>query len=138
MNTHLFEIKFICILTILVITQLTFILVPSDRAIAETENAAVPDDGIVQLETDMDLIELIHAVSDINNETYILDESVKPQEINIITPDGGMKKEDFLQFFNVILNMNGLSVVKSDGINKVIRTAHIKEEGTTTIIEPVE
>jgi type II secretory pathway component GspD/PulD (secretin) len=135
MKTHLYEIRFLHILTILVITQLTFILVPTYRAISETEKAALPDDGIVQLENDMDLIELIQTVSDINNETYILDESVKPQEINIITPDGGMKKEDFLQFFNVILNMNGLSVVNSNGVNKVISTAHIKEESIPTIIK---
>jgi type II secretory pathway component GspD/PulD (secretin) len=135
MKTHLFEKNFIRIITILVITQLALILVPTNRAISDTQEAALPDDGIVQLENDMDLIELIRTVSDINNETYILDESVKPKEINIITPDGGMKKEDFLQFFNVILNMNGLSVVKSDGINKIISSGKIKEESTPTIID---
>lgn len=136
MKTHLFEIKFIHILTILVITQLSFVPVLTNKAISNAEKAALPDDGIVQLKSDMDLIELIHTVSDINNETYILDESVKPQEINIITPEGGMKKTDFLKFFNVILNMNGLTVVKSNGINKVVSTAYIKEESTPTIIEP--
>lgn len=138
MKTHLFEIRFLHILTILIVTQLALILVPTARAISDTEKAAMPDDGIVQLENDMDLIELIHTVSDINNETYILDESVKPQEINIITPDGGMKKEDFLQFFNVILNMNGLSVVKSGGINKIISSGNIKQESTPTIVKPGE
>jgi len=138
MKTHLFEIKIIHILTILVITQLAFIPLLANKAISDTEKAASPDDGIVQLKSDMDLIELIHTASDINNETYILDESVKPQEINIITPKAGMKKTDFLKFFNVILNMNGLSVVKSNGINKIVSTAHIKEESTPTIIEPEE
>jgi hypothetical protein len=46
-----------------------------------------------------------------------------------------MKKEDFLKFFDVILNLNGLSVVKSEGINKVINSNSIKEESTPTIIE---
>jgi len=55
--------------------------------------------------------------------------------VSIVTPDGGMKKEDFLKFFDVILNLNGLSVVKSEGINKVINSNRIKEESTPTIIE---
>lgn len=138
MKTHLFKIKIIHILTILVITQLAFISVLTNKVISDTEKPASPDDGIVQLKSDMDLIELIHTASDINSETYILDESVKPQEVNIITPEGGIKKTDFLKFFNVILNMNGFSVVKSNGINKVVSSAHIKEESTPTIIEPEE
>jgi len=83
----------------------------------------------------MDLVELIKTVSEINDEIYILDESVKPQKVSIVTPEGGMKKEDFLKFFDVILNLNGLSVVKSEGINKIINSNRIKEEGTPTIIE---
>lgn len=112
------------------------VLLPIRFTAAESENSIIPEDGIVQLEQDMDLIRLIETVSNINNETYILDESVKPQDITIITPDGGMKKEDFLRFFEVILNMNGLSVVKSGEINKIISSNKIKEENTPTIVEP--
>ncbi len=128
-------IKFIYPLIILVLMPIVTNLIPNGSAMSESENPDIPQEGFVQLENDMDLVELIKTVSEINNETYVLDESVKPQNINIITPEGGMKKEDFLKFFDVILNMNGLSVVKSDGINKVISSNRIKEESTPTIIE---
>jgi hypothetical protein len=49
-----------------------------------------------------------------------------------------MKKEDFVKFFDIILNINGLSVVKSDGVNKVINSSRIKEEDTPTIIDQSE
>ena len=153
MKTHLFKIKIIHILTILVITQLAFIPVLTNKAISDTEKPASPDDGIVQLKSDMDLIELIHTASDINSETYILDESVKPQELNIfpihevstgmyfiIVPLNNFVLRYFARKYMgiIFLNMNGLSVVKSNGINKVVSTAHIKEESTPTIIEPEE
>ena len=108
---------------------------PTRRAVAGSENTDIPGDGIVQLEHDMDLVQLIKTVSEINNEAYILDETVKTQSITIITPDGGMKKEDFLKFFDVILNLNGLTVVKTGGINKVISSKGIKEEDMPVIIE---
>ena len=128
-------IKFIYPLIILVLMPIVTNLIPNYSAMSESENPDIPQEGFVQLENGMDLVELIKTVSEINKETYVLDESVKPQNINIITPEGGMKKEDFLKFFEVILNMNGLSVVKSDGINKVISSNRIKEESTPTIIE---
>ncbi|GJM16604.1 MAG: hypothetical protein DHS20C13_19310 [Thermodesulfobacteriota bacterium] len=128
-------IKFIHPLIILVLIPIVTNLVPLRSAMSESENPDIPQEGFVQLENDVDLVQLIKTVSEINNEIYILDESVKPQDINIITPEGGMKKEDFLKFFDVILNMNGLSVVKSDGMNKVIDSNRIKEESTPTIIE---
>ena len=121
-------------------------LISTEKALSETDNpdkaeeqkSYVTEDGTVQLQYDMDLLELIKAVSEINEEVYVVDESVKPRKVSIITPDGGMKKEDFLKFFDVILNMNGLSVVKSDGVNKVINSSRIKEENTPTIIDRSE
>ena len=135
MKFFITPIKFIHLLIIFVLIPIVTNLVPHDSAMSESETPDIPQEGFVQLENDMDLVELIKTVSEINNEVYILDESVKPQNINIITPEGVMKKEDFLKFFEVILNMNGLSVVKSDGMNKVISSNHIKEESTPTIIE---
>jgi len=123
------------IIALALISVLTF-PIPARRAVAGSENTDIPEDGIVQLDHDIDLMQLIKTVSEINNEAYILDESVKPQSINIITPNGGMKKEDFLKFFDVILNLNGLTVVNTDGINKVISSKGIKEEDTPVIIDP--
>jgi len=121
-------------------------LIPTEKALSETENSDISDeenkyvskDGMVHLENEMDILELIKAVGEINEEVYILDESVKPQKVGIITPDGGMKKEDFVKFFDIILNINGLSVVKSNGVNKVIISSRIKEEDTPTIIDESE
>lgn len=133
---HYFNFKqFIQIAKILLLILTVTYLFAVPKTISESHNPDMPQEDFVELENDMDLVELIKTVSEISDETYILDESVKPQSINIITPDGGMKKEDFLKFFDVILNMNGFSVVKSDGINKVINSNRIKEESTPTIIE---
>jgi len=118
-------------------------LIPSKKAISETENSNkeeeqkkyISDDGMVHLQNEMDILELIKAVSEINEEVYLIDESVKPQKVSIITPEGGMEKEYVLRFFEIILNMNGLTVVKSDGINKVINSGRIKEESIPTIID---
>ena len=135
------------LLTITPVLMLTDnLFISTNIAISETENAEkaeeqkkyVSEDGMVHLENEMDILELIKAVSEINGEVYIIDESVKPQKVTIITPEGGMEKEDVLSFFEIILNMNGLSVVKSDGINKVINSSRIKEENTPTIIERSE
>lgn len=122
------------------------VLIPTQKAISETDNSDISDeekkyiseDGMVHLENEMDILELIKAVSEINEEVYILDESVKPQKVGIITPDVGMKKEDFVKFFDIILNINGLSIVKTDGVNKVINSSRIKEENTPMIIDQSE
>ena len=135
------------LLTITPVLMLTDnLFISTNIAISETENAEkaeeqkkyVSEDGMVHLENEMDILELIKAVSEINGEVYIIDESVKPQKVTIITPEGGMKKEDVLRFFETILSMNGLSVIKSNGINKVINSSRIKEENTPTIIERSE
>ncbi len=137
------SIKLIKGATIFILLLTPYLCFPTHNAISENTDSSTADenskdgsdDGLVELQNDMDLIELIKTISEINDETYILDESVKPQKVSIITPEGGMKKEDFLKFFDVILNLNGLSVVKSEGINKVISSKNIIEESTPTIIE---
>ena len=72
-------------------------------------------------------------MSEIYDETYVIDGSVHPNEISIITPGGGLRKEDVLSLFDTVLRLNGLSVVKSDGINKVVNTSDIK--GSATPVE---
>jgi hypothetical protein len=138
------------LISLLTITSILILsdnfLFQTNKAVCETENSNkseeeneyVSKDGMVHLENDMDIIELIKAVSEINEEVYILDESVKPQKVGIITPVGGMKKEDFVKFFDIILNINGLSVVKTGGVNKVINSSRIKRENTPTIIDQSE
>lgn len=98
-----------------------------------TENGQVQDDGIVNLQSRINITDLILAVSEINNETYVIDGSVHPNEISIVTPEGGLGKEDILSLFDTVLRLNGLAVVKSDGINKVVNSRDIK-----TMDTPVE
>lgn len=103
----------------------------SDSAGEDSEDKEyVSEEGIVYLESGMDILDLIKAVSEIKDQTYIIDSSVKPKEISIITPEGGMRKEDVLELFDTILRLNGLAVIKSDGINKVINSDDISGHGT--------
>jgi type II secretory pathway component GspD/PulD (secretin) len=97
------------------------------------EAVSPPDEGIVNLQNQINITDLILAVSEINNETYVLDGAVHPGEISIVTPGGGLRKEDVLSLFETVLRMNGLSVVKADGINKVVNTSDIK--GSATPVE---
>lgn len=94
------------------------------------EKKYVSADGIVNLQNEMDIIDLIKAVSEIKEEPYLIDESVKPKEVSIMVPEVGMKKEDFLKLFEIILSMNELTVIESDGINKVVHAQGIKSENT--------
>ena len=97
------------------------------------EKIYVSDDGIVHLQSRMDIMDLIKAMSEIKEEPYVIDGSVKPREISIITPEGGMKKDDVLMFFDTVLRLNGLAVVKSDGINKIVNSSDIS--GASTPVE---
>ncbi|GEM_PF-2349116 len=97
------------------------------------ERDAASGDGIVNLQSSINIIDLIMAVSELNDETYVIDGSVHPDEISIITPEGGLKKEDVLILFDTVLRLNGLAVVKADGINKVVNSSDIK--GAATPVE---
>ncbi|MCI0482437.1 MAG: hypothetical protein L0213_12735 [Candidatus Dadabacteria bacterium] len=94
---------------------------------------AASEDGIVNLQSNINIIDLIMAVSELNDETYVIDGSVHPNEISIVTPEGGLKKEDVLILFDTVLRLNGLAVVKADGINKVVNSSDIK--GAATPVE---
>lgn len=100
---------------------------------AVREDAPAPDGGIVNLKSNINITDLVLAVSEINNETYVIDGSVHPNEISIVTPGGGLGKEDVLSLFDTVLRLNGLAVVKSDGINKIVNSSDIK-----TLDTPVE
>ncbi|OGE24440.1 MAG: hypothetical protein A3J42_05660 [Candidatus Dadabacteria bacterium RIFCSPHIGHO2_12_FULL_53_21] len=93
------------------------------------ERGPASEDGIVNLQSHINIIDLIMAVSEINDEPYVIDSTVHPNEISIITPEGGLKKEDVLILFDTVLRLNGLAVVKADGINKVVNSSDIKGAG---------
>ena len=109
--------------------------VPEVRGQTESGEGAgktdyITDDGIVHFQSHTDLIELVTAMSEIKGEAYVIDGSVPPKDISIITPEGGMKKEDAIVFFDTVLRMNGLAVVKADGVNKVVNSSGVKGEST--------
>lgn len=103
----------------------------------DTENTAdrgpAPEDGIVNLRSHISITDLILAVSEINDEPYVIDGSVQPNEISIITPEGGMRKDEVLVLFDTVLRLNGLAVVKAGGVNKVVNSSGIR--GADTQVE---
>lgn len=96
---------------------------PDTQVRGETENRtddAPSENGVVQLQNGITLLDLVNAVSEINGEVYVIDSTVKPAEINIVTPEGGLTKEDLAALFGTILNVNGLAVIETNGINKIV------------------
>jgi general secretion pathway protein D len=96
------------------------------------ESPVSPGEEIVNLQTEMDIRDLIQTMSEITGETFILDDSVKGKRVTIITPQGGFKKQNSLKLFETILDLNGFSIVKKDGINEVVQKRDIKTESIPT------
>lgn len=89
-------------------------------------------DEVVNLQSEMDIRDLVQTMSEITGQAFILDESVRSKKINIITPEGGFKKTNTLRLFEAILNLNGFAIVSTDGINKIILKRDIKSESIPT------
>lgn len=100
------------------------------------QSFAESEDQATEIESEIDLKVLIERVSEINKEIYILEESVKDRTIYLITPDGKISNDNLLNYFDAILNANGLSIVSSNGINKIINSNKTKEHNTPLIIDP--
>jgi general secretion pathway protein D len=96
------------------------------------ESPVTPGEEIVNLQAEMDIRDLIQTMSEITGETFILDDSVKGKKVTIITPQGGFKKQNSLKLFETILDLNGFSMVKKDGINEVVQKRDIKTESIPT------
>lgn len=94
------------------------------------EKKYVTEDGIVHLQREMDIVDLIKAVSEINDEVYLIEDEIKPKEVSIITPEAGMEKGEVLRLFEIILSMNGLTIVKTQGVNKVVYISDMAEKST--------
>jgi len=100
---------------------------------AETKTATEPkepaititDGEIVNIQSEMDVQDLIQTISEITGQNFILDESVKGKKITVIAP-GGFKKENAMKLFETILSLNGFSVVKKDGTNIIVPKRDIK------------
>jgi general secretion pathway protein D len=85
----------------------------------------ITDEEIVNLQSEMDIQDLIQTISEITGQNFILDETVKGKKITVIAP-GGFKKENAMRLFETILSLNGFSVVKKDGANIIVPKRDIK------------
>ena len=108
------------------------------EAEAEEETAepqSVPEgEGVVNLQSEMDIRDLVQTVSEITGETFLLDESVKARKVTVISPRGGFNKRNAIRLFEAILDLNGFSIVQKDGINKIVPKRDIKTENLPTEI----
>ena len=93
----------------------------------------VTDGEIVNLQSEMDVQDLIQTISEITGENFILDESVKGKKITVVAP-GGFKSENAMRLFETILSLNGFSVVKKDGANIIVPKRDIKFQDIPTEI----
>ncbi len=93
----------------------------------------VTDGEIVNLQSEMDVQDLIQTISEITGENFILDESVKGKKITVIAPSG-FKSENAMRLFETILSLNGFSVVKKDGANIIVPKRDIKFQDIPTEI----
>lgn len=91
----------------------------------EKPEVTITDGEIVNLQSEMDIQDLIQTISEITGQNFILDESVKGKKITVIAP-GGFKKENAMKLFETILSLNGFSVVKKDGTNIIVPKRDIK------------
>ncbi len=94
----------------------------SGQTETRTDDGGPPDAGVVQLQNGITLLDLVNAVSEINGEVYVIDGSVKPAAINIVTPEGGLTRDDLLDLFGTILKVNGLAVIETNGVNKIVNS----------------
>ncbi len=76
--------------------------------------------GMVNLRANMTLKEMVKTISEITSEVYLLSDDIREKTLTIITPEGGFKEENALRVFEILLDMNGYSVVTADGVNKIV------------------
>src|SRR3989304_4431182 len=97
-----------------------------------TKPEVTPEEEMVNLQTEMDIRDLIQTVSEITGETFLLEESVKGKKVTVVAPKGGFKKQNALRLFEAILDLNGFAIVKKDGVSKIIPKRDIKIESLPT------
>ncbi len=103
--------------------------ISADDAVGE-EGERIPEDGgMVNLRSRMTLSEMVKTISEITSEVYLLSNKIKDTELTIITPEGGFEREDAFRIFEILLDMNGYSVISADGVNKIVPKKGIKSQG---------
>ena len=83
---------------------------------------------MVNLRSNMTLNEMVKTISEITSEVYLLSDKIRDKNVTIITPEGGFEKENAFRIFEILLDMNGYSVISAEGVNKVVPKKGIKSE----------
>jgi len=105
------------------------VVVPQPTSTVSNNNE---QDDIVNLQSEMELKDLIQTMSEISSEAFILDDSVKGKKVTIIAPQGGFKRKNAIRLFETILDLNGFSVVSKQGVNKIVQKKDIKTQSIPT------
>ena len=101
----------------------------SGDEILDGEGEQIPEgEGMVNLRSNMTLNEMVKTISEITSEVYLLSDKIRDKNVTIITPEGGFEKENAFRIFEILLDMNGYSVISAEGVNKVVPKKGIKSE----------
>ena len=95
-------------------------------------------DDIVNLQSEMELKDLIQTMSEISSEAFILDDTVKGKKVTIIAPQGGFKRQNAIRLFETILDLNGFSIVSKQGVNKIVQKKDIKTQSIPTDVSTIQ
>lgn len=104
------------------------VAVSDDEILGEEGGEISEDEGMVNLRSNMTLNEMIKTISEITSEVYLLSDKIRDKNVTIITPEGGFEKENAFRIFEILLDMNGYSVISAEGVNKVVPKKGIKSE----------
>lgn len=96
--------------------------------VEEGEEVLDEDQGMVNLRANMTLKEMVKTISEITSEVYLLSDQIRDKNVTIITPQGGFERENAFRIFEILLDMNGYSVVSAGGVNKIVPKKGIKSE----------
>lgn len=96
--------------------------------VEEGEEVLDEDQGMVNLRANMTLKEMVKTISEITSEVYLLSDKIRDKNVTIITPQGGFERENAFRIFEILLDMNGYSVVSAGGVNKIVPKKGIKSE----------
>ena len=101
---------------------------PGEREQEAEPPSVAGDGGIVNLQSGMSLEDMVKTISEITSEVYLLGEDIKDKKVVIITPQGGFTRENAFRLFEILLDMNGYSVIGINGVNKIVRKKGIRTE----------
>ncbi|MCY3625066.1 MAG: hypothetical protein OXG75_03580, partial [Candidatus Dadabacteria bacterium] len=104
------------------------VAVSGDETLGEEGEEIPEDEGMVNLRSNMTLNEMVKTISEITSEVYLLSDKIRDKNVTIITPEGGFERENAFRIFEILLDMNGYSVISAEGVNKIVPKKGIKSE----------